>query len=58
MNKDIQYSYDTSVIVVVVVVVAQMYDVSSGKSFPAGYVSLNGQDTFTVSLPCLSLSVH
>ena len=27
-----------------------MYDVSSGKSYPAGYVSLSGQDTFTVSL--------
>jgi len=42
---------------VVVVAVVQMYDVSSGKSFPAGYVSLNSQDTFTVSLtipPCLS----
>ena len=30
----------------------QMYDVSSGKSYPAGgYLSINGQDTFTVSTP-------
>jgi len=44
----IQVTTTCIVVVVVVVVVAQMYDVSSGKSYPAGYVSLNGHDSFTV----------
>jgi len=33
----------------------QMYDVNSGKSYPASYVSLSGQDTFTVSFHVFDL---
>ena len=45
-------------IMLLIVVAVQMYDVNSGKSYPAGYVSLSGHDNFTVSTPCSLPFIH